>query len=132
MSKTTTLVITGAHERFVPFIRDSVRDLLQDEGFHVLRQRGAEEALAHDDRKMAPQEQFLIRDILYTQSHMACLVGMRRCLLMGCVDQNLDAAEFKKCESIVWRELDEVKEWGFFKDIGGACFTPRPEIVLLC
>lgn len=131
--KITTVVITGARRELETFILESIPSFLPpDEGFFLLRRRGADEALAHADRIMPLQEQYFIRDMLRTKAQLAWQGGVRRCLIMGGVSCVRNAPGFEECEQFVRRELYEVNRWHLFDDIGLACVTPKPEIVMLC
>lgn len=131
--RVTTMVITGTRRELHGFILECIPELLpRDEGFFLLQQRGADEALAHADRTMPSQEQFLIRDVLHTESQLAWRGGVRRCLIVSGVACARGAPGFEECERFVRRELYEVDRWHLFDDISLACVTPSPEIVMLC
>lgn len=131
--KISTMVITGACRELETFILESMPGLVPPgEGFFLLQQRGADEALAHADRLMPLQEQYAIRDILRTKAQLAWRGGVRNCLIMAGVGCRRSAPGFDECERFVRRELYEVDRWHLFDDIAVSCITPEPEIIMLC
>ncbi len=122
-------IISGARPEFRRRFEEYAIRKYEAQVVDVIIRPGADVALAHDEKLMPREMQFVMRDIIQTQLEQS-RVRLRSdvCIIICAVTSNRENDGFETCSFYVQRAYAQVASWRYFPNYLLACLTPNGAI----